>query len=38
MEVGVLWDRYLPIDGLFQILYQSIAKYFRGSVGRREIG
>ena len=23
VRVGVLWDRYLPIDGLFQILYYA---------------
>ena len=26
---GVLWERYLPIHGLFQILYQSRANYSR---------
>ena len=36
----MLWDRYLPIDGLFKILYQSRAKYSRvwdeWSAGRRD--
>ena len=35
---SLLLDRYLPIDGFFQILYSSRAKYSRGSVGRRESG